>query len=267
MRPRLLRVHFYYARFLHGHNRPGEALPLLAKAVESSPSFSEARCLLMRIYAQQHDWKALGAAVEETLKLSPEDTAARVYREVVLNSADLLRVQEVATKIDPTTYNYLRLSLAYYGNHQFGKCIEASRGALKLRPNYFQAYNNTCIACVQLGKRAPAIAASESALAIDTHFGLARNNLASARARIRRDCPLNRSVPQSSGETQPPASQRIEIPGSDPVPDSIRDPGQAQVCGIAAFACPEPAEEIFLGSLCPESSVQPKTPQTGAEEQ
>ena len=174
--------YFYYARFLHRHSLPERALPLLIKAVELSPSFSEARYLLMRIHAQQHDWKALGAVVEETLKLSPEDTAATAYREVVINSADPLRAQELATKIDPTPDNYLWLSVAYYGENQFDMCIEASRRALKLRQNCVQAYNNICIAYVRLGQRAPAIEACESALAIDPHFELARNNLALAHA-------------------------------------------------------------------------------------
>jgi protein O-mannosyl-transferase len=180
--PRYFGCYFYYARFLQEHNRAREALPLLAEAVELSPGFSEARYLLMRIYAQQRDWKALGTAVEQTLKLSPEDSTARVYREVVLNSADPVRVQELAAKIDPTPDNYLWLSLAYYGNNQFDKCIEASRQALKLKPTCVQAYNNICTAYVRLGKRVPAIEACESALAIDPHFELAGNNLGLAQA-------------------------------------------------------------------------------------
>ncbi len=180
--PGFFGCYFYYARFLHEHNRPMEALPLLAKAVELSQSFSEARYLIMRIYAQQRDWKALEVAVEQTLKLSPEDPTAEGYREVVLNSADPVRVQELATKIDPTPDNYIWLNLAYYGDNQFDKRIEASRGALKLRPNYAVAYNNICIAYVRLGKRAPAIAACESALAIDPHFELPGNNLGLAQA-------------------------------------------------------------------------------------
>jgi tetratricopeptide (TPR) repeat protein len=159
-----------------------EALPLLAKAAELSPGFSEARYLLMRIYGQHRDWKALGAVVDQTLKLSPEDSTAMGYREVVLNSADPVRVQELATKIDPTLDNYLWLSLAYYGDNQFDKCIEASRQALKLRPTSVQAYNNICIAYVRLGKKASAIEACEKALAIDPHFELARNNLGLAQA-------------------------------------------------------------------------------------
>jgi tetratricopeptide (TPR) repeat protein len=180
--PQYFGCYFYYARFLHEHNRSEEALPLLAKAVELSPGFSEARYLLMRMYAQQRDWRALEAAVDQTLKLSFEDPTARAYREVVLNSADPVRVQELVTKLDPTPDNYIWLSLAYYGNNQFDKCIEASRQALKMRPTSVQAYNNICIAYVRLGKRNSAIEACESALAIDPHFELARNNLGLARA-------------------------------------------------------------------------------------
>ena len=57
-----------------------------SKQSNCSPSFSEARYLLMRIHAQQRDWTALGTAVEETLKLSPEIPTATAYREMVINS-------------------------------------------------------------------------------------------------------------------------------------------------------------------------------------
>jgi tetratricopeptide (TPR) repeat protein len=174
--------YYYYARFFHAHNRPAEALPLLAKAVELSPGFSEARYLLMRIYAGQHDWNGLGTTVAQTLEISPEDPTARLYREIVLSSDDPVRVQEIVAKIDPSTDNYLRLSLTYYQSNRFDKCIEASRLALKLKPACVQAYNNICIAYVRLGKKAAAIEACESALAIDPHFELAGNNLKLAQA-------------------------------------------------------------------------------------
>jgi tetratricopeptide (TPR) repeat protein len=107
---------------------------------------------------------------------------AKAYKEIVLNPADPVPAREIAVKIDPTPDNYLWLSLAYYGNNQFDKCIEASRRALTLKPACVQAYNNICIAYVRLGKRALAIEACENALAIDPHFELAGNNLRAAQA-------------------------------------------------------------------------------------
>jgi tetratricopeptide (TPR) repeat protein len=174
--------YFHYANFLHKHNRSPEALRLLLKSVELSSGYLEARYLLMRIYAQQMDWRALGAAVEETLKILPEDATAGAYQEVVRNSADPVRAQELTTTIDPTPDNYLRLSLAYYRNNQFDKCIEASKSALRQKPKSVEAYNNICIGYVQLGKKAPAIQACETALRLDPDFKLARNNLALAHA-------------------------------------------------------------------------------------
>ena len=174
--------YFYYARFLHKRDRTREALPLLVKAVEMSPAFWDARNLLMRIHAEQRDWTALGAAAQETLKIFPEDPTARAYHEAALSSADPVRVQELVSDIDPTADNYLWLSLAYYQNNQFDKCIEASRRALELSPKSARAYNNICTAYVRLGEKAAAIEACESALGIDRHFEPALNNLALARA-------------------------------------------------------------------------------------
>jgi tetratricopeptide (TPR) repeat protein len=169
--------YYYYARFLQQHHRLPESIPLLRKAIELSPGFSESRYLLMRIHTQQRDWGALSEIVENTLNLSPEDPVGRLYRKIVINAGDPVRVQELAVEIDPTPENYVWLSFAYCQNNEFEKCIEASREALKLKPDCVEAYNNICYAYVRLGEKAMAIAACERALAIDAHFGLARNNL------------------------------------------------------------------------------------------
>lgn len=169
--------YYYYGRFLQRHNRLPEAIPLLQKAVDLSPGFSEAKYLLMRIYTQHRDWQALGRVVEDSLHRSPDDAATRSYQEIVRHAGDPVRVQELAAATDPTPENYLWLSLAYCQDNQFQKCIEASRQALQLKPDCVEAYNNIGYAHLRLEEKSEAIAACERALAIDPQFELARNNL------------------------------------------------------------------------------------------
>ena len=85
-----------------------------------------------------------------------------------------------------TPEQWLARSLAEYRAGKFEDCIESSRRALQLRPNYSEAFNNMCAADNSLGRYTDAVAACERALAINPEFALARNNLASARAALAR---------------------------------------------------------------------------------
>jgi len=72
---------------------------------------------------------------------------------------------------------YLNLSLQYYKVGQFEQCIEASKSALNLKPDYAPAYNNICSAHNMLAQYDLAVEACEKALAIDPGNSLARGNL------------------------------------------------------------------------------------------
>ena len=70
--------------------------------------------------------------------------------------------------------------------------IDAARQALKLNPNYAEAYNNIAAAENALGHYSEGIRAAHEALRRKPDFALARNNLAWAesqqnRSRDRRD--------------------------------------------------------------------------------
>jgi tetratricopeptide (TPR) repeat protein len=87
----------------------------------------------------------------------------------------------------PTTpEQWLERSLRQYQGRFFDDSIASSREALKLRPDYAEAFNNICAAENQLGRYVEAITNCERALAIKPDFPLARNNLAYARDRYNR---------------------------------------------------------------------------------
>lgn len=82
-----------------------------------------------------------------------------------------------------TPEQWLERSLRQYQGRFFEDAIASSNEALKLRPDYAEAFNNICAAENQLGRYAAAITACERAIAIKPEFPLARNNLAYARDR------------------------------------------------------------------------------------
>ena len=75
---------------------------------------------------------------------------------------------------------YINLSLQHYQNGEWGKCVEASIGALNFNPGSAIAYNNICAAYIRLEDFDRAILACNKALAIKPDFSRARGNLNAA---------------------------------------------------------------------------------------
>lgn len=148
---------YYYARWLGSRGRHAEAIALARRAVELSPAHADARALLASLDASRPP--------SDPPVLAPESPES-----------------------------WLTLSLAQYQAADYTGCIESSRQALRLRPDYAEAHNNICAAENALGRHAAAAAACERALALKPDFALARNNLAVARSRLT-GAPTTRSAP------------------------------------------------------------------------
>ena len=134
-----------------------------------------------RYYAR---WLNSVGRVEEAMvnarraaELGPADLEAQQLMADVAASQRALRSPE-------TPEQWLTLSLAQHRAGKFEECIESSRRALQLRPDYSEAFNNICAANNSLGRFADAVAACERAIALNPQFPLARNNLAAARAQL-----------------------------------------------------------------------------------
>jgi len=88
--------------------------------------------------------------------------------------------------VPTTVQGYINLSLQYYTEGEWEKCIEACIMALNLDPTSVIAYNNICSAYMALQDYDRAILACEKALALDPDYQRATNNLAAAqRAKAR----------------------------------------------------------------------------------
>ena len=77
----------------------------------------------------------------------------------------------------PTSANYVNLSLEYYKEGLYLESIWANQEAIRLQPNNVLAYNNICAAYNAMKDWPDAIKAARNALAIDSTFQLAKNNL------------------------------------------------------------------------------------------
>jgi tetratricopeptide (TPR) repeat protein len=119
------------------------------------------------------------AFLQSALELSPSDLTAR----------DLLAHAHAQAVNQPPTQTpeyYLDLSLQRHREERYAESIAASRAALKLRPNYAEAWNNIGAAYNKLSRYEEAAAACEQALLYKPDFELARNNLQYARERLKR---------------------------------------------------------------------------------
>src|SRR6266496_4229658 len=116
--------------------------------------------------------------LQSALELSPTDVTAHD----LLARANGQAVNQPATQ---TPEYYLDLSLQDYREGRYPESIAASRAALKLRPNYAEAWNNIGAAYDKLGRYEEAVAACEQALRYKPDFELARNNLQYARKMAR----------------------------------------------------------------------------------
>jgi hypothetical protein len=76
---------------------------------------------------------------------------------------------------------YLSLSKRFYDQGAYGDAVKAADNAVKLKPDYSEAWNSICAAYNKLGRYEEAAAACEQALRYKPDFELARNNLQYAR--------------------------------------------------------------------------------------
>lgn len=173
--------YYFYGQFLNSHNRQMEAMLYLEKAVELGPSNMDVRYLLMSNYNDLGEWQKLQETANKTLQLMPNDLTALKYLDASRNKKSKLDIQIENAKSNPSPENYLNLSLYYYQNAQYEKCVEAANDALKLKPNYDLAYNNICCAYNMLKQFDKAIEAGENAVKSNPASQLAKNNLAEAR--------------------------------------------------------------------------------------
>jgi len=176
----------FYARFLLDAGKATEAQAKAEKALQLNPGSEMALNLLLKIYNQLGYWDQLGKTAKQYLTIIPGDKfaqqclqASQTHQKVVIEGTT-----KVATPV--TAGDYLNQSLDFYNQGKYDKCIEASNQALKLKPDYADAWNNIGAAYIKLTKWDKAIDACKKALAINPSHTLANNNLKYAESQLKK---------------------------------------------------------------------------------
>lgn len=170
---------YFYARWLAGAQRAAEAIEHLKIAIRENPDYVYARYLLMQLDAAAGDASGLRQEAQETLARFPEDATAKSW----LARAAQIHTPPPSASSSPgsTTLSadqYLNLSLSLYKAGKYVDCIAAARQALKIRPNYAEAWNNIGAAYNAMSRWDQGIAAEQHAIRLKPGFQLAKNNLA-----------------------------------------------------------------------------------------
>jgi len=169
-------MYYYYAKYLHERGRNTEAEPLLKQAIQLSSADVDSRYLLMEIYQEEEDWTDLNSLANETLSLLPDDGTTKAYLAGSVGKKSKIQQQLDTIKEHPTPDNYLSLSLLYYQQKNYQGCIDACEEALKINPEYYDAYNNIGSAYNMMGEWQKAMDSFEKALKIKPDYPRGRNN-------------------------------------------------------------------------------------------
>lgn len=164
---------YYFGRWLHSKGREREASAALRVSIGRNPAVLPPRILLLRIYALTGQWKEFHALREDSLRLAPNDPDL-----LAVAGAEPGASSAPASGVALRPEDYLDLSLRRHQAGRYQECIEAAQKALRLRPDYAEAYNNIAAAYQSMRDWDRAIAAAREALRIKPDFPLARNNLA-----------------------------------------------------------------------------------------
>ncbi|WP_461452125.1 tetratricopeptide repeat protein [Mucilaginibacter sp.] len=165
----------FYARYLKSFNRDAEAIPMAQKALQINPYSVIALQVLMGAYNDLSQWDSLKQVAQQTLAILPNDTGAKNYLKAATQRQSLTTNTIISKPLSAA--DYLNMSVAYYNQQNYQKCIEACKMAISLKSDDADAYSNMGAAYNQLKQWKQGIAACEMALKINPNHKLATGNL------------------------------------------------------------------------------------------
>lgn len=147
------------------------------QALILNPKFAEAYNNIGISYSKLGKFDEAIAALQKALQLKPDFQLAKNNLAEAQKNKEGSKAQEQLSNEHPSPENFLNLSLTYYQQGAYEKCIDACNKALKLKPDYADAYSNMGAAYNMLKQWDNAIDACNKALKIDPQHKLAKGNL------------------------------------------------------------------------------------------
>lgn len=169
--------HYFYASFLRKQGRVNEAIQELNTTLTLSPNHINALHSLIEIYNSLGNAQKLKETVTLALSIDPGDAFAQKYQNGLVASDAIILNQSAGSTSGMSASRLLSLSLDSYNSGNYKKCIEYCEAALKLQPDFADAYNNMCAAYNNLQEWDKAIEAGKMAVKLKPDYQLAKNNL------------------------------------------------------------------------------------------
>ena len=168
---------FAYGRWLRAKGRLPQARWCLERGIKLSPGLhSEARELLMQIYAEQHDWKSLDALGEYMLHVMPDNLVARRFASERMSRQQTPAAQQ---EVEPvrSPEDLLNRSAEFCRAGKYQQCLDATDQILRVRPQWAEAWGNRSVALLAMRRWDEGINAARQALIIKPDYIAAKQNL------------------------------------------------------------------------------------------
>lgn len=162
-----------------------EAEKYFQKALTINEGVPESYVYYAEFLIRENRFEEANIVIKGGLQISPKHEQLLILQHSIqyavdnANSSSSGQVRSAMSNVaqNPTPENYIELSLAYYNDRLFEKCIEAANKALSLKPDYDLAYNNICAAYNELKQWSKAAEAAEKGLKINPQNKLLQGNL------------------------------------------------------------------------------------------
>ncbi len=155
-----------------------EAIQTAQEVLKTSPNSAAAYNNMAVAYLALKRYDDAIQSAQQALRVNPDFQLAKNNLAWIRQEQAKNGTVKTAPPLPGTPEYFVNQSLANYQAGRYRECIEAAHQALKLRPDYAEAYNNIAVAQASMGQYNEAIKNAQLALKINPNFQLARNNLA-----------------------------------------------------------------------------------------
>ena len=134
----------FYAAALVKEGRINKGQQMAEKAYQLNPYSEKTLNILMDIYDETEQWTALQITARHFLSILPANKNAEVYSNAAKDHLPMVLKADgdKTARLPVTAADFLDLSLKYFTDGLYQKCIIACNEAIKLKPDYADAYSN-----------------------------------------------------------------------------------------------------------------------------